>query len=284
MGAALFGYVTINQDELKIREYKRYRGFYCGLCDSLRRQYGLFGQIILPYDMAFLDILLNGLYETPLREKDIRCIPHPLEKQRMLSNEITDYCADMGLLLAYYKTLDDIRDEGGIKARTGAGVLKRSARKCARRWPRQAEAVAAYIRSQEEYEKGRGHDLDAAAGFTGTALGELFVYKEDMWSDILRRMGYFLGKFVYLMDAYEDLEKDLKKGRYNPWEEAAKQLDYDAYVENVLTMMMAECAKEFEKLPIVQDIDILRNIIYSGVWMKYRIVRRRRDGQEEVSE
>ena len=75
------------------------------------------------------------------------------------------------------------------------------------------------------------------------------------------------------MDAYEDLEKDRKKGNYNPWEPYSRRKDFDAFAENTLMMMMAECAKEFEKLPIVQDIDILRNIIYSGVWNKYRELR-----------
>lgn len=279
----MFGYVTINQDELKIKDFKRYKSFYCGLCNSLRKRHGIRGQMILPYDMAFLAILLNGLYEESLDEMTIRCIRHPLEKQHMLAGEITDYCADMGLLLAYYKLLDDVHDDGSIKARTGAGVLKKAAGRCANRWPHQAEAVVSYIRSQEAYEKKREYDLDRAAGFSGTVLGELFVYREDIWTDILRRMGFFLGKFVYLMDAYEDLPKDMKAGHYNPWTQLKGRSDFDACVENTLTMMMAECAKAFEKLPIVQDIDILRNIIYSGVWMKYREIQAKRNQKEEES-
>lgn len=277
----MFGYVTINQDELKIRDYKRYRSFYCGLCDSLRRRHGIRGQLILNYDITFLDILLNGLYEEPLAEKDFRCIAHPLVKQHMASNEITDYCADVGLILTYHKMLDNVRDGEGVKARAAAGALKRGAEKCAERWPRQAEAVAAYMRSLGSYEKTGKHELDIAAGFTGTMLGELFVYREDMWSDILRKMGFYLGKFIYLCDAYDDLPADRKSGNYNPWQGYDQQADFDAFAENTLTMMMAECAKEFEKLPVVQDIEILRNIVYSGVWTKYRRTRNERAGNEE---
>ena len=273
--------MTINQDELKIKEYKRYRSFYCGLCESLRTHYGIRGQMILPYDMAFLDILLNGLYEEPLIERDITCLRHPLQKQRVISNDITDYCADMGLLLAYYKCLDDISDERSVKARTAAGFLKKHAKKAAARWPRQSDAIVAYIHSLSAYERKGGHDLDLVSGYSGTVLGELFVYRDDMWADILRRMGFFLGKYIYLLDAYEDLAQDEKKGHYNPWTVEAQKRDFDACVENTLTMMMAECAKEFEKLPIVQDIDLLRNVIYSGVWTKYWEVRKKRDGLGE---
>ena len=97
--AVLFGYVTVNQYELKIRDYKRYRSFYCGLCRSLQKRFGIRGQVILPYDMVFVDILLNGLYEIPLDEEDRFCAAHPSRKQHMVSNEITDYAADMGILL-----------------------------------------------------------------------------------------------------------------------------------------------------------------------------------------
>ncbi len=274
----MFGYVTVNEDELKIRDYKRYRSFYCGLCRSLQRRFSILGQAILPYDMVFVDILLNGLYEEPLLEEDRFCVVHPAKKQHMMTNAITDYAADMGILLVYYKALDDAMDESSRRrVSPKASLFKKPAARVKAAWPRQAEAVEKYVLSLRECESAGTDDLDRVAGLTGTAMGELFVMREDMWSDFLRRMAFFLGKFVYLMDAYEDLEKDLKKGNYNPWKPYRSRKDYDAFAENTLTMMMAECAKEFEKLPIVQDIDILRNIIYSGVWNKYRELRARQE-------
>ncbi|MBQ6376516.1 MAG: hypothetical protein IJJ52_02700 [Lachnospiraceae bacterium] len=279
----MFGYVTVNQDDLKVRDFKRYRGFYCGLCESLRKRYGLQGQSILPYDMVFVDILLNGVYETPLLEKDRFCLTHPFKKQHMIYNEISDYTADMGVLLAYYKLLDDVRDAKSRKAKAGLRLIRKSALKVRDEWPRQAEAAENYIRQLTKAEEEKLYDLDEVAGFTGTFLGEIFVMREDLWSDFLRRCGFFLGKYIYLMDAYEDLEKDIKKGCYNPWEQVMKRKDFDALVENTLTMMMAECAREFEKLPIVQDIDMLRNIIYSGVWTKFNEIKMKRcgEGQED---
>ena len=267
----MFGYVTVNQEELKMKDFKRYRSFYCGLCHSLKTRYGIKGQAILPYDMVFLNILLNGLYEKKLTEEDRFCLTHPLKKQHMVYNEITDYAADMGMILIYYKLQDDIEDEHSAKAKIALHTIRKAALQACGRWPRQAEATEEYVTELRKMEEEEIYDLDRVSGLSGKALAEIFVMEEDLWSDFLRETGFYLGKFVYLMDAWDDLEDDLKKHRYNPWTKAYERKDFDALVENTLTMMMAECAKGFEKLPIVQDIDILRNIIYSGVWSKYNI-------------
>ena len=94
-------------------------------------------------------------------------------------------------------------------------------------------------------------------------------------------MGFFLGKFIYLMDAYEDLSDDLENGRYNPWSFYEQSGEFDQKAETVLTMMMTECAAVFERLPILTDVEILRNIIYSGVWTKFEIAKNKRKGSEE---
>ena len=108
-----------------------------------------------------------------------------------------------------------------------------------------------------------------------------FLYKEDEWKECLSRMGFFLGKYIYIIDAYEDIEKDLKKGNYNPFKEIYKNEDFDNFVERILTMIISECAREFENLPIIEDVDILRNILYSGVWAKFKAIRNKRRQVEE---
>ncbi len=278
----MFGYVTINKNELKLKDYQRYRSFYCGLCHSLRVRYGLKGQLLLPNDMTFVDLLLNGLYERPLETKEERCVVHPLKKQTVVFNELTDYCADMGLLLAYYKMLDDVKDEGSLKARAYAKSIEKPVKQLAGKYPRQRNAVEQYVSRLSRYEENHTDDLDLVSGVTGEALGEILVYNEhDLWADELRRVGFFLGKYIYLLDAYEDLEKDTKADRYNPWTPYMNRDDFDALAENTLTMMMAECAKAFEQLPIVQDADILRNILYSGVWTKFREIQQKRNETTE---
>ena len=86
------------------------------------------------------------------------------------------------------------------------------------------------------------------------------------------------------MDAYEDLEKDRKKKAYNPWTPYLGRLDFDALVENTLTLMISDAAREFERLPILTDVEILRNILYSGVWKRYQIVKTKRENAKEKAE
>ena len=111
----MFGYVTANKPEMKLREFARYKGFYCGLCRRLRRLYGGVGQITLTYDMTFLIVLLTSLYEPATEETKKRCLIHPAKKQYMLYNEISDYAADMNILLASGHCEDDWKDEKKIR-------------------------------------------------------------------------------------------------------------------------------------------------------------------------
>ena len=118
----------------------------------------------------------------------------------------------------------------------------------------------------------------------GTLLGELFVWKKDIWADTLRKIGFYLGKFIYLLDAYDDLERDRKKNCYNPFLlNDTTEPQFSQTCESMLQMMMASCAEAFERLPIVQDAGILRNILYSGVWAKFASVynKRNKAGENE---
>ena len=96
----MYGYVIVNKPELKFKEYDRYRSYYCGLCDILREQYGIRGQVSLSYDMTFLVILLTGLYEPQTAYLEERCIVHPVAKHPVRKNEVTSYVADMNVLMA----------------------------------------------------------------------------------------------------------------------------------------------------------------------------------------
>ncbi len=278
----MFGYVIANQEEMKIREYKRYRSYYCGLCYTLGRRFGQAERLALTYDMTFLAIVLDALFEDPMRVEQHRCGPHPLKKQEMLLGATTDYAADMSILLTYYNLLDDVRDDQRPAGRVASAVLKKEADRLRAKYPRQARALEEDLKKLAECEAANEKDLDTVAGLTGDFLGEIFVYREDdTWAHEMKRMGFYLGKYVYLLDAYDDLDKDVKKKNYNPWIQFMGRKDFDALVENTLTMMISECAKSFERLPIVQDVDILRNIIYSGVWTRFEAARKRREEAAE---
>jgi len=273
----MFGYITVNEQELKIKEYNRYRSYYCGLCKILREQYGRIGQMTLTYDMTFLVILLTGLYETEGTTKEHRCLTHPGKKHTMFWNECTLYAADMNILLSYHNCMDDWFDDKSLIKLSAARLLEKKYHQLSKQYPRQVAAMVKYMELVHKSESENKSDLDLVSGYTGTLLGELFVWKEDIWADTLRRMGYYMGKFIYLMDAYDDLSEDEKKHRYNPWIPYADHPDFEDTCKNVLHMMMADCSREFEKLPILLDAAILRNILYSGVWKKYTIISMKKE-------
>lgn len=279
----MFGYVMVNKPEMKVKDFERYHSFYCGLCHELKKVYGPVGQATLTYDLTFLVILLTGLYEPETTAGTCRCVVHPVGKHPIAVNEYSTYCAEMNLLLAYYNSLDKWNDERLLSGFLSAKVLQYKCKSIEKRYPRQAKTVKDSLARLAEIEKGKDASIDEAARCTGEMLAEIFVYREDMWSERLRKMGFYLGKFIYLCDAWEDIEKDEEKGLYNPFGRMRGQDGFDENCFSILKSMMAECAFQFEELPIVEEVDILRNILYSGVWMRYGAVleekRRKREGQ-----
>ena len=141
------------------------------------------------------------------------------------------------------------------------------------------EIIDALLKELRNKEKAKEKDIDIMAGKFGNVMAEVFVYKKDVWENNLRKIGFYLGKFVYLMDAYEDIEEDIKSKNYNPLLSYYKSLDFEEKCSKLLTMMMGECSKEFELLPIIENAEILRNILYSGVWSRYEEIRKRNENR-----
>ncbi|MBQ6075236.1 MAG: hypothetical protein IJK86_03690 [Lachnospiraceae bacterium] len=272
----MFGYITIARPELKIRDEESYRAFYCGLCRALKKRHGVTGQSTLSYDMTFVVLLLSALYEPPTEADSVWCPVHPKGRHAIVRNRFLDYGADMNLLLAYYNLRDDWADDKKLSARALSGLMKKHAEQVVRDYPRQGKAVRDYLAAVAEIERKGGTDPDAPANATGVMLGELLVTEEDVWAPTLRQMGFYLGKFIYLMDAYEDLEDDLKSGNYNPlsgW--GATRAAVADRVQEALTQVLSEATLAFERLPIVEGEDLLRNILYAGVWTKFDEISRK---------
>ncbi len=274
----MFGYITTNIPELKVKDYQTYQSYYCGLCQTLKKYYGRTGQLTLSYDLTFFVLLLTGLYEPETETKAERCILHPLSKHPRSINQYSKYAADMNILLTYYKLLDDWVDEKKYLRYIGARFLSPKYRRIRKEYPEKCEIFQDCMNQISACEKNNEENLDAAAGHFGRAFAELFTYRNDEWEEILRRMGFYFGKFIYLMDAYEDLEQDKKTGNYNPFLHICDSPSFEEQSRQILTMMMTECALEFEKLPILEHADILRNILYSGVWARYGRIHT--DGKE----
>lgn len=279
----MFGYININQKELSEESRKAYQSYYCGLCRRLKTNCGAKGQMLLNYDMTFLIVLLTGLYELENQSSDILCALHPTKKRRVWLNEATDYAAAMNLILAYHNLIDDWKDDKAYSKKAFAKMLDKDYLKVMEKYPRQVKAVEEYMKKTEEIEKRREKNLDLAAGLSGEMLGEVFCWKEDEWAEELRTMGFYMGKFIYLMDAFEDYDADVEKNAYNPlvFMEKGQEQDRDTWCKLLLTSMMSECAKSFERLPILLHADILRNVLYSGVWTRYEYLQLKKRKTEE---
>ncbi|HHV12673.1 MAG TPA: hypothetical protein GXX75_20570 [Clostridiales bacterium] len=272
----MFGYVNVNKAELKVKDFFKYKAYYCGLCKTLHQKYGRLGQMTLSYDMTFLIILLTSLYESETEKSAGRCITHPVRKHDTLTNEITGYVADMNIALSYHHFLDDWQDERNILGLTGAKALEGAYKKINKRYPRQCREISEALSRLAQYEKNKEESMDAVAGCFGELMAALFTYKEDRWKGSLQKVGFYLGKYIYILDAYDDIEKDRRHGSYNPLLEGSGREGFQEECRGMLTMMMADCTGEFEKLPCLQDIDILRNILYDGVWIKFEQINKKR--------
>ena len=272
----MFGYVTASVRELTKEQRARYGSVYCGICRAIREQSGQLARLGLSYDMVFLALLLMSLYEPEEASGKNACLAHPLKRRDWVDNPCVRYAADMNVALAYYNLLDDWQDDGKKAAKLLAEVYARQLPAIEGRWPRQCEAIRTCIERLNALEKENCPNPDEPAGCFGQLMGELLTYTDDLWAEDLRQTGFYLGRFIYLLDAAVDLEKDRKQGKYNPW----IAMGLDAAGENweeYLVMTMGRCTESFERLPLVQDKALLDNILYSGVWVNYRRKRKEED-------
>lgn len=269
----MFGYIIVNKAEMKYKEFDIYHAYYCGLCQVLKKKYGKLGQMSLSYDMTFLLMLLTELYEPEEHTGRCRCVAHPLEAHETRMNRLTEYIADMNVLFACYKCQDDWDDDKNIAHLLYGKMLEGKSRRGQEFYSQKAARLGQLMQAFSEAERRGETDIDVVAGLFGEVMAEIVAVRKDEWSDSLRRFGFFLGKFIYLMDAYEDVEADIRKRRYNPLKSQYEDPDFEEQCRTILTMMMSECCREFEKLPIVDNVGILRNILYSGVWCRYEVVK-----------
>ena len=272
----MFGFVVANVDALRPEELTRYRGAYCGLCRSLQERHGELSRLTLSYDMSFLVLLLTAMYEPEEAHSEGRCLMHPVHRRAFWRSRFSDYAADMTVLLAYENALDDWNDDRRALSLAEARVLKKHCDEAAARWPEQSRALKQCMEELSDIEARREDDPDAAANAFGRMMGALFSPVEDhYWQGRLREFGAALGRFIYMMDACVDRERDRKKGSYNPLLVTECALLTEEEVVSLLKQLMGECCACFEALPIVRDTGILRNILYSGVWTQYAMQKAR---------
>ena len=275
----MFGYIKVYQPELKMGEFEQYRGLYCSLCRRLGKRYGCTAQMTLSYDMTFLVLLEMAMAKDCVGFRKARCPYNPVKKRLCCSeNPALDRCADASVLLVYHKMRDTIAD-GGFWSRSFARVAlwpaSRHRRRAAHYQPEIDKAMAQYVAQQTTIEDARSASLDAAAEPTAVLLSFLCAQTsaDEHAREVLERFGYCLGRWIYLMDAADDLVEDSRSGNYNPLLAAYKD---EPITEELLTACrervklslnasLAECKAAYDLLEIHHFDGILRNILEFGM-------------------
>ena len=290
----MFGYITTYQPELKMGEFEHYRGLYCSLCRRLGKRYGPTAQMTLSYDMTFLLLLYAALSEDCVGFERGRCPYNPFKKRLCCGDSpLLDRVADASVLLVYYKTLDTVADSTFFKrtaARLALVPAARHRRRARAYAPELDEAMAAYVKEQAALEKAHTASTDAAAEPTAKLLSFLCadIARNDSERRVLERLGYCLGRWIYLLDAADDVERDSKSGNYNPLLEGQSlPLTSEALsacrerVRLSLNASLAECKAAYELLTVHRFDGILRNILEYGMAASQRKVLSGKPEQRE---
>lgn len=275
----MFGYVKVYQPELKMGEFEHYRGVYCALCKQLGKRYGFLARMTLSYDFTFLALFYMALGDDCPGFKKGRCAFNPLKKRtRCCGGPALEDAADAAALLVYYKTRDTIADSGFWK-RLGARCLlpfvSAGRKKAARAKPELDAVMADCMRLQAGLEQAKSPSVDAAAEPTARMLAYLAAAaaRDEREKRILDRFGYCLGRWIYLIDAADDLEEDLQNGSYNAFALSRRLTAGDAaalgearrYAEGSLNATLAECEAAYNLLDIRRFDGILRNVLELGL-------------------
>lgn len=277
----MFGYVVANKEIMTEDQLRRYRACYCGLCRALRLRRGSVSRLTLTYDMAFLILFLSSMYEPEEQSGEERCVMHPGREHPYWSNEITDYAADMNLALAYLNFLDDWKDARNVVRLAGAGAFSREYARVKADYPEKCGYIEGCLRELDVIEKRGDPEPDAGARCFGKIMAAVFDYKLDsLWGGQIRGFGQALGEFVYVMDAVVDYDRDVKHGEYNPLTGLVAAGRTEEDLRHILNVLIGECAARFEALPLVRDADIMRNVLYSGVWVRYHAAMRQKHGDK----
>ena len=262
----MFGVAVARLDQIDEAERDRYQAFYCGLCRSLKERYGQVSRAALSYDLVFFAILCDSLHDASERSGNAHCIAHPKKQMPFIMSSWTDRAADLSVALAYHKCLDDVVDDDSLKAKAASVLLKSSYEKAYARIPHLCDAIAYSMERTHILEADPDTPPDAVALEFGSLLGELFGDDQGLWSDTMRQFGRELGQFVYLMDAAVDFQADSRNGSYNPF----VRLDTSPeQMRAILMNLIGAATHTFEKLPIIDDVHLLRCVLYAGVWQKF---------------
>ena len=273
----MFGYVRADKPEMRIREYEYYRGIYCGLCRALGKCGGQCARMTLSYDFAFMAIVRMAVEENSPVFKNRRCIAHPTKKRPMAEvNETLEFCAASSLLLSYHKIKDDEIDEKGGKrviAKAVKPIFSLMKRKSSKKYRELEGKIIKSLSMLDEYERNNAEpSIDRPAEMFGDLLADIMSYGLDgAHGRIARKIGMHVGKWIYVIDAADDYEEDVRLGRFNPivsvYGQGGLSESVRDAIETALINELMEAEKAFDLIDYQnRDIkEVISNIIYLGM-------------------
>ena len=259
----MFGYVKADLSKLNGEERNEYKCVYCSLCNSLKSNYGISARFLLNYDITFLALVHLSFFNCEVSAKEKYC-PYKCKKCTVLkdADEVLFYCASVLIILAYEKLQDDIRDEKFIKkvlAYFMSFIYRRKYKRAKRAFPEIALQIGQNMRLQPLYEA-ENASVDKLAHPSADSLGKIFKYNTD--DDTLYRFGYLLGRWIYFMDAADDIEEDKKKKSFNPFLKG-----YDAErINELLNLTLGEAVDCYKNINLNSYNQIIENVIYDGTF------------------
>ena len=290
----MFGYITPAKPLMRICDYDLYKSIYCSICFELKNNFGFMTKAFLNYDFVFLSILARSIHNVCPKLSKKKCNTNCLKSCQVSDSVETDrYCAAALITSAYFKLLDNISDELFLKKIVSAVSLpfaKRGYKKAKRLYPALTEAIEQCVIKQRAVENSTVNGIDYAADSTSAALSGIFsglAASEDE-QRVLSRLGYLIGRFVYISDAVDDIDDDIKYNRYNPlvnqfagdteWKPAAV-----AFAKEELNATASEIANSYNLLNITLYSEILNNIIFLGLKNTIAMVGKKKGKMNEQS-
>ncbi len=262
----MFGYVRVFKPELKLREFEMYRSIYCTVCKRIGKQYGHIMRFSLSYDFAFLAMLGISLKKSCPEMKKSHCVYNPLKKCSYTCgyDDVFDYTCAASVIMLYYKLCDDVRDKGfvgSLSRRVWRLLIKRAYKKAVVDYP-EIELIVNEMDSSQIKTEQKLSAVDAASEPTAVALGKICrgMSEDAAVSRVLERIGYCVGKWVYLADALDDMQRDEKQGSFNP----LLSTDTDNAVGN-LNVCSNEAGASYELIADGVYAPVLKNIFYLGL-------------------
>ncbi len=274
----MFGNVNILSDELKMKEYRMYRAYYCGVCKSIGKGYGGAYRLSLNYDITFLALLLSAVTESDTKTACKRCVVHMRKQHIVMDSAAVDYAAGMNILLTYFKLVDNAIDSRNPLYKLPPAAFALAVRKARREYPEAFTHINELLQVQRTAELSQESSIDKAAHPFALILQRIFApeFIPERERLILGNIGYNIGRWLYILDAFNDIDDDVKKRSYNPFVYANVHTDRQQLAEvvyNTLTSALADASASYNLLEIKQHDSILRNILYLGLRDKTEKIR-----------